>query len=95
MRILDYISETVILLQLNVCIYKSCHSHDVSLQEWKPKLRWKLVPGVGYGSDRPHYVFMEDYEFWTFGFEKWWNALSGAQRAILAVMWKTFVLRVF
>ena len=36
---------------------------------------------------------MEERGFWGFGFEKQWNALSGAYWAILVGIWKIFVAK--
>ena len=36
---------------------------------------------------------MEECGFWDFGFEKQWNALSGAYWAILVGIWKIFVAK--
>ena len=42
MMIMDLTSETVSQAQLNVVLYKSCHGHGVSSQQWETQLKYSL-----------------------------------------------------
>ena len=92
---MDQTSEPVSRGQLNVELYKSCPGRGVSSQQWKLKLRRKLIPGTGVllWWAWPWFC-LEECGFGGFEFGKLWNALSRTWWAIPVGIWKTLVLRV-